>query len=190
MEYLIFRPYWNVPASITRKELIPAIEKVPGYLEKHDFEVVDRGQQVVEADLTDTEFLAKLRSGDLAIRQRPGPRNSLGLIKFVFPNDYDVYLHGTPEKALFAHSRRAFSHGCILAAWALHGDPSWTTDRIQETMNAEYSVRVDLPNPVPVLVLYGTALVDEDGTVHFFDDIYGQDSKMQRTLASKYPYPH
>jgi L,D-transpeptidase YcbB len=197
MEYVIFRPYWNVPVSITRKELIPEIEKNPGYLEKHEFEVVDRRGEVVSAETTDSAFFARLRSGALEIRQKPGPRNSLGLIKFVFPNNYDVYLHGTPEHALFSRSRRAFSHGCIriedpaaLADWVLRDDPSWTADRIQAAMNADGSERVNLTKPIPVLVLYGTARVDENGEAHFFDDLYGQDTRLERKLAAGYPYAH
>lgn len=196
MEYLIFRPYWNVPPSITRRELIPEMKKHPDYLEKHDFQVVNHRGEVVTADLESAELLAQLRSGVLEIRQKPGPGNSLGLIKFIFPNNYNVYLHGTPEQALFSRSRRAFSHGCIrvedpamLAAWILHDDPSWTSDRIQQAMNAADSVRVNLPRPIPVLVLYATARVEENGEVHFFEDIYGQDSRLERALATGYPYP-
>jgi murein L,D-transpeptidase YcbB/YkuD len=196
MEYLIFRPYWNVPIGITRKELIPEIRKAPGYLERHGFEVVNRKGQVMAANVTDNAVLAKLRSGEFEIRQKPGPGNSLGLIKFVFPNNYDVYLHGTPERALFSRSRRAFSHGCIriedpatLAAWVLRDDPSWTSDRIQSAMGASDPVRVNLPNPIPVLVLYGTAIVEENGEVRFFEDLYGQDAKLVRALAAGYPYP-
>ncbi len=196
MEYLIFRPYWNVPITITRKELIPEIQNKPGYLGKHEFEVVNRQGEVITADVTDSGFLANLRSGGFKIRQRPGPGNSLGLIKFVFPNNYDVYLHGTPEQPLFSRSQRAFSHGCIriedpavLAAWVLRDDPSWTSDRIQATMNAADSLQVNLPTPIPVLVLYGTARVEENGEVHFFEDIYGQDARLERALATGYPYP-
>jgi L,D-transpeptidase YcbB len=196
MEYLIFRPYWNVPLAITRTELIPEIRKTPGYLERHGFEVVNRRGQVMAANVTDNAVLAKLRSGEFEIRQKPGPGNSLGLIKFVFPNNYDVYLHGTPERALFSRSRRAFSHGCIriedpstLAAWVLRDDPGWTNARIQSAMNVSDPMRVNLPKAIPVLVLYGTAIVEENGEVRFFEDLYGQDAKLERALATGYPYP-
>jgi murein L,D-transpeptidase YcbB/YkuD len=196
LEYLIFRPYWNVPRNITRKELIPAIAKSPGYLEKHQYEIVNRGSDLVQANAEQSSFFDRLRSGELQIRQKPGPTNALGPIKFVFPNNYDVYLHGTPEQGLFSRYRRAFSHGCIriedpaaLAAWVLRDDPSWTQSRIQAAMNASTSLKVDLPKPIPVLVLYSTALVAEDGEVHFFEDIYGQDAKLERALAGGYPYP-
>ncbi len=196
MEFVIFHPYWNVPSSITHKEVIPAIRKNPGYLEKHHFEVIDRGGGVVNASLGGDALLARLRSGDVEIRQKPGPGNSLGSIKFVFPNNYDVYLHGTPEQALFSRASRAFSHGCIrvedpatLAGWVLHDNPAWTKDRIQETINAPGQVRVNLAKPIPVLVLYSTAVVEETGEVRFVADIYGQDAKLERALENGYPYP-
>jgi L,D-transpeptidase YcbB len=196
MEYLIFRPYWNVPISITRKELIPAIRKDPDYLEKHGFELINRKGQIMAADVKDSAVLASLRSGEFEIRQKPGSGNALGMIKFVFPNNYDVYLHGTPESALFSRASRAFSHGCIrvedpatLAAWVLKDDPSWTTERIRSAMNSNESLRVNLPTPIAVLVLYGTAIVEENGDVHFLQDIYGQDAKLVRALAGGYPYP-
>jgi murein L,D-transpeptidase YcbB/YkuD len=196
MEYLIFRPYWNVPISITRKEIIPDLKKKPGYMAKHAFELVTRQGQVVAADISDSSVIARLRSGNLEIRQRPGPGNSLGLIKFVFPNDYDVYMHGTPEHALFAHADRAMSHGCVrvedpakLAAWVLQGNPAWTNEKIEAAMNASQSQRVNLPKPIPVLVLYTTAAVAESGEVGFFADIYGQDAQLEQELAKGYPYP-
>jgi len=196
MEYLIFRPYWNVPISITRNEIIPDLRKKPGYLAKHDFEVVNRQDQVATEEGLDSSIIARLRSGDLEIRQRPGPGNSLGLIKFVFPNDYDVYMHGTPEHALFSHADRAMSHGCVrvedpakLAAWVLQDNPAWTNDKIQAAMNASQPQRVNLPKPIPVLIVYTTATVNERGTVGFFADIYGQDAKLEQELAKGYPYP-
>ncbi|HSK44045.1 MAG TPA: L,D-transpeptidase family protein [Candidatus Binatia bacterium] len=196
MEYLIFRPYWNVPIRITRNEIIPDLRKKPGYMAKHEFEVVTRQDQVVAADVSDSSVIARLRSGDLEIRQRPGPGNSLGLIKFVFPNDYDVYMHGTPEHALFSRAERAMSHGCVrvedpakLAAWVLQSNPEWTNEKIEAAMNASQSERVNLPKPIPVLILYATAAVDESGEVGFFADIYGQDAKLEQELAKGYPYP-
>ncbi len=129
MTHVIFRPYWNVPLSIQRNELVPKIAKDPTYLAANDYEIVDQRGQVVSSPVD----LAQLRSGSLAIRQIPGPKNALGYVKFLFPNEYDVYLHGTPAKALFAKSRRDFSHGCIrvedpeaLALWVLRGKSGWT----------------------------------------------------------------
>jgi len=196
MEYVIFRPYWNVPISITRNEIIPDLRKRPGYLAKHDFELVDRQDQLVTADVLDSSVIARLRSGDLEIRQKPGAGNSLGLIKFVFPNDYAVYMHGTPEHALFSRADRAMSHGCVrvedpakLAAWVLRDNPAWTNEKIQAAMNASQPQRVSLPKPIPVLIVYTTATVDESGTVGFFADIYDQDTRLEQELTKGYPYP-
>jgi murein L,D-transpeptidase YcbB/YkuD len=197
IEYLVFRPYWSVPYNITRKELVPLIKKDSAYLETHDFEVTNRKGEVVKSSLTGEKLLARLRSGQLEVRQKPGPKNSLGLIKFVFPNNYEVYLHGTPERALFARSRRAFSHGCIrvedpeaLAAWALHDTPTWTRARIQEEItDGADAQRVNLERFIPVLILYSTAFVGENGEIHFFEDLYGEDHRLEHALATGYPYP-
>ena len=130
-------------------------------------------------------------SGRVEVRQRPGPGNALGLVKFVFPNDYDVYLHGTPEKQLFSRVRRDFSHGCIrvedpegLAAWVFRNDPSWTRERILAAMNGDRTMQVNLPQHIPVLIFYATAMVDESGEVRFFDDIYKLDAALEGALAS------
>jgi len=142
------------------------------------------------------EQIQLLRAGKLSVRQRPGPKNALGGMKFIFPNTYLVYLHDTPKTELFSRSRRDFSYGCIrvqdppaLAAWVLQSKPEWTPERIQAAMNAEKSVQVNLSSPIPVLILYGTARVDEDGRVDFYDDIYGHDARLAQALAKGYPYP-
>lgn len=191
MEYLIFRPYWNVPRRIVRKELVPDLQKKPGFLARNQFQLLNGSGEIVAAEAISPDILQQLGAGQLEVRQKPGPENSLGLIKFVFPNYFDVYMHGTPEHQLFSRSRRDFSHGCIrvedpaaLAQWALSDDPSWTKDRIESAMNGSGSLRVNLPRPLPVLILYGTAIVEENGEVHFFEDIYGQDSRLDRALRS------
>jgi murein L,D-transpeptidase YcbB/YkuD len=194
MRYVIFRPYWNVPVSIAHAELIPKIARDPSYLAAHGFEVVN-GEEVITDGEVSAGVLAGLRSGEYQIRQQPGPKNSLGLVKFVFPNSYNVYLHGTPATALFARARRDFSHGCIrvqdpvaLAAWVLRNKPGWTVDHIREVMNGDQTVKVDLDQPIPVLILYSTAVVEPDGEVRFFNDIYGYDAKLEKALAAGYPY--
>ena len=196
MQYVVFRPYWEVPPSITRGELIPHIVRDPDYLAKKDFQVVDNHENVVTAGAVSSEVLDQLRAGRLSIRQRPGPRNSLGLVKFVFPNSFNVYLHDTPAPELFAKSRRDFSHGCIrlerpadLAAWVLRDNPGWTPERIRAAMNGSASQRVTLAHPIPVLIVYATVIVLEDGVVHFYDDIYGHDTALEKVLAKGYPYP-
>ena len=195
MTHVIFRPYWNVPLSIQRNELVPKIKKDPAYLAKNDYEIVDsRSGRIVSQSVT-PELVARLRSGQLAIRQIPGPKNALGHIKFMFPNEYNVYLHGTPAKSLFAKSRRDFSHGCIrvekpeeLALWVLRDKPEWDLEHIREAENGARPLQVNLSQPIPVLIVYGTAVVRENGDVYFFDDIYGHDAALDQLLAKGYPY--
>ncbi len=196
MRYLIFRPYWNVPISIQRAEMVPKLRKNPGYLEKENLEMVDHEGHVIGSGSVSDEQLKDLAAGRIQIRQKPGPNNSLGLVKFLFPNQYDVYLHGTPAQELFAKTRRDFSHGCIrledpakLAAWVLSDKPEWTPDRIKAAMNGTASTQVNLDKPIPVLILYSTAVVQANGEVDFFDDIYGHDSELEKVLAKGYPYP-
>jgi L,D-transpeptidase YcbB len=143
-----------------------------------------------------SEVLGQLRAGKLFIRQKPGPKNSLGLVKFLFPNSYNVYMHDTPATEFFAKSRRDFSHGCIrlerpadLAAWVLRDNPGWNPDRIRGAMNSDASQQVNLAHPIPVLIVYATVIVLEDGLVHFYDDIYGHDAGLEKVLAKGYPYP-
>lgn len=196
MKYVIFRPYWNVPLSIQLAELVPKIRKDRAYLAKHGFEVVNKRDQVVSTGVVSDSLFQQLRSGELGIRQRPGGENALGLVKFLFPNEYNVYLHGTPAQELFKKARRDFSHGCIrvedplaLAEWVLRDKPEWTADRIKAAMDGTETVQVTLDKPIPVLIFYTTALVLADGQVEFFDDIYGHDADLEQVLAKGYPYP-
>ena len=197
MRYLIFRPYWLVPTSILRKETIPKTERNPNYLADNEFEVVDSSGNVVPSSPASDDVIDGMRSGSYRVRQKPGPKNALGLIKFIFPNQYNVYLHSTPEQELFSRSRRDFSHGCIrvekpadLAAWVLRDRPEWPMDKIQAAMKTGAdNVQVNLKKPIPVLILYSTAVVDPDGEVRFFDDIYGYDKSLEKVLANGPPYP-
>jgi murein L,D-transpeptidase YcbB/YkuD len=191
MQAIVFRPYWNVPESIQQKELVPLLRRNPGYLAKHKMEVVNAKEKAVGASSVDARILAQLASGSLRIRQQPGPANSLGLIKFVFPNQFGVYLHGTPEHELFYQTRRDFSHGCIriedpaaLAGWVLRDRPEWTEKRILTTMRGKKPLSVKVTEPIPVLILYGTAFVEETGKVNFFRDIYGHDATLEKALAA------
>jgi murein L,D-transpeptidase YcbB/YkuD len=195
MRYVIFRPYWNVPTSIQRAELMPKLARNPEYLDQHGYQVVDRAG-MVSTGAVDGATLAGLRSGALAIRQRPGPKNALGLVKFIFPNSYSVYLHSTPAVALFAHSRRDFSHGCIrvqdpvsLAVWVLRHNPGkWDRAHVLEAMEGgRDSYQVNLAQPLPVLIVYATAFVLRSGEVRFFNDIYGYDLELERALSQGVP---
>lgn len=189
-----FRPYWNVPVEIGKKELVPLFEKDPGYLAQHSYEVVDQQGNVITDSTVNTEVMEQLRSGMLSVRQRPGPDNALGLVRFDLPNPYDVYMHGTPATALFLRPRRDFSHGCIrvenplvLAEWVLRSNPDWGPDRIRAAMDGSETIRVEVVRPIPVLIVYGTAVVMENGDVHFLDDIYGYDAELERALARHHP---
>jgi murein L,D-transpeptidase YcbB/YkuD len=196
MKYAVFRPYWSVPYSIAKAEFLPHITRDPDYLAKKGFEVVNSSQQVITSGTVTSDILTQLRAGKLFIRQTPGPKNSLGLVKFIFPNSYNVYMHDTPAQEFFAKSRRDFSHGCIrlekpadLAVWVLRDNPGWDMDRVRAAMNGSPNQQVDLAHPIPVLIVYGTVIVNEDGLVHFYDDIYGHDAALEKVLAKGYPYP-
>ena len=196
MQYVVFRPYWEVPPSITRAEMIPHIVRDPDYLANKGFEVVDSKRNVVSTGKVTPEVLGQIRAGKLFVRQKPGPKNALGLVKFVFPNSYNVYMHDTPSTEFFAKARRDFSHGCVrlekpadLAAWVLRDNPGWTPDRIRAAMNGTVTQQVNLAHPIPVFIVYATVVVLEDGVVHFYDDIYGHDTALEKALAKGYPYP-
>jgi murein L,D-transpeptidase YcbB/YkuD len=192
MREVIFRPYWNVPAAILRHEVVPAIVHDPGYLQREDMEIVSGAGSAARVVASTPETLAALRSGTLHVRQRPGPKNALGLVKFVFPNDADVYMHGTPAQSLFAQSRRDFSHGCVrvadpiaLAEWVLRDQPEWTRDRIVAATNGSATITVKLMKPIAVILFYTTAAVMEDGSIRFADDIYHHDDKLDRALRAR-----
>jgi L,D-transpeptidase YcbB len=194
MRSLIFRPSWNVPYRITVKELLPRLQRHPGYAAGEDLELVDAFGDGARVYPPTPANVAKLRTGALKLRQRPGPRNALGLVKFVLPNTSDIYLHGTPTPELFQKIRRDFSHGCIrvedpvaLAAFVLRDQPEWTQERIQQAMQWPTPRRVDLRDPLPVYILYSTVVVKESGEVFFFDDIYGHDATLQKLLHEGWP---
>jgi len=166
LNQVVFSPYWNVPPSIVSKEILPALAKNPGYLESQNMEQVG------------TE------DGLPKIRQRPGGKNSLGRVKFLFPNSFNIYFHDTPAKALFEKDKRAYSHGCIrlaepekMAQYLLRNNPEWTPDRIEDAMNSGQEKFVKLKDAVPVMITYYTAWVDYNGLMNFRDDVYAHDKK-------------
>jgi L,D-transpeptidase YcbB len=197
MAYVVFRPYWNVPYSIAKSEMFSKIARAPDYLTTKGFEVVNSRQQPIASGPISSDDLAQLRAGKLFIRQLPGPKNSLGLVKFIFPNDYSVYMHDSPEQQLFSRSRRDFSHGCIrlerpadLAVWVLRNNPGWSAEKVRAAMTGNTNnQQVNLTRPVPVLIVYATVIVGADGTVRFYDDIYGHDAALEKVLDKGYPYP-
>jgi murein L,D-transpeptidase YcbB/YkuD len=166
LKYIVFSPYWNVPTSILQNEILPGIQNDPDYLEKHNMERVDN-----------------------MVRQKPGPRNSLGLVKFLFPNSYSIYFHDTPSKSLFGKDNRAFSHGCVrlaepkkLAQYLLRNNPEWTSAKIDAAMNAGQEKYVTLKKSVPVLIAYLTAFVARDGKLNLRNDVYNMDTRLGRMM--------
>jgi len=193
MRYVILRPYWDVPYSITQHEMLPKIRANPRYMVAQHLEIAAGPDDSSPAVPATPENLQALAAGKLRLRQQPGEDNALGLVKFMFPNSYNVYLHSTPAHALFKQPVRTFSHGCIrvsdplaLAALVLKDAPGdWTQDKIQAAMNGTASVRIDLKRPIDVLILYATALATEAGPILFFDDVYGYDKRLEQQLGLK-----
>lgn len=174
LKYVVFSPYWKVPVKIVKNEILPGIRKDPAYLEKHNMEKVGGSDTLP------------------MIRQKPGPGNSLGRVKFLFPNNYDIYFHDTPNKNLFSASTRNFSHGCIrvgepkkLAQFLLRGDSTWNSTRMDSAMNNSKETWVTLPQAVPVTICYFTAFVDHTGALNFRKDIYKHDEKLAAKLFAR-----
>jgi murein L,D-transpeptidase YcbB/YkuD len=195
MSYLIFRPYWEVPYDIAIKEIVPAARNDPAVIERRHMQIVSGtgdGATVMPNTAANVGLVAK---GALRLRQQPGPDNSLGLVKFMLPNPYDVYLHSTPAQSLFAESRRDFSHGCVrvsdpvsLAQYVLRDSPEWTRDKIEAAMNGSKPVTVTLKNRIRVFIVYGTAIATEQGNVLFFDDIYHHDERLLKALEARHSH--
>ena len=170
LSQIVFSPYWNVPPSIVKKEILPKMQRNSNYLASQNMEITGN------------------EGGLPRIRQLPGEKNSLGRVKFLFPNSYDIYFHDTPAKELFKKDKRAYSHGCIrlsepekMAQYLLKDNPAWPPEKIEEAMNSGKEQTVTVKNPVPVFITYYTAWVDENGLLNFRDDIYNRDS----TVAMK-----
>ena len=192
MSYLIFRPYWEVPYSIALKEILPSARRNPAEIERRQMEIVRGSGDSATVMPNTAENVGLVARGTLRIRQRPGPDNSLGLVKFMLPNPHNVYLHSTPAKSLFAKSRRDFSHGCIrvsdpvgLAQYVLRDSPEWTSETILAAMNGTAPLTVTLKNRIRVFIVYGTAIATEKGNVLFFDDIYRHDEKLEKALEAR-----
>jgi murein L,D-transpeptidase YcbB/YkuD len=190
MRYLEFNPYWNVPRSITLREIIPRLEADPGYLAREQMELVPVGGGHATSAVSAATIDA-LRAGRYRVRQRPGPKNSLGAVKFAMPNPMDIYLHATPARELFRRTRRDLSHGCIrveqpveLARFVLADARQWDDDSIEAAMAPGPTHRVELPAPVPVVLFYTTAIVDREGRALFMRDVYRRDPLLEQALAA------
>lgn len=173
LSYIVFSPYWNVPPSIIKSEILPAMQRDPNYLARKNMEKVGNG-----------------------IRQKPGPGNALGKVKFIFPNSFNIYFHDTPSKSLFSQDKRAFSHGCIrlsepqkMAEWLLRNDPEWNTEKIVAAMNQTSEKMVKLKSLLPVFIIYYTAWVDDEGLLNFRDDVYKHDSELIGKMFTKKETP-
>lgn len=192
VQYLVFAPYWDVPQSIARSELVDLGMRDPYLLTLNNYEIVNQKGRVLPATLASVRAV---KAGTARIRQQPGGMNSLGRVKFMFPNQYDVYLHDSPAQGAFSRKRRDASHGCIrlanpeaLARLLLSGQKGWDSTAVAKALALKSPLRVNLARPVPVHMLYATAVVQKDGRVVFHEDIYGRDAALASALSRGYPY--
>jgi murein L,D-transpeptidase YcbB/YkuD len=187
IEYIVFSPYWNIPQNILSKEILPKIKSDSSYLVRNNMEVVNHSGKVNMDSINWKQYRSHV---PYTIRERPGRSNSLGRIKFLFPNSYDIYMHDTPARSLFSKSVRTFSHGCIrleepakLAGFLLGADSAWTPEKIEAAMAGGKETFVKLKNKVPVFITYFTAWVDNAGKINFRTDVYGHDARMRQVLV-------
>ncbi|MDX5436365.1 MAG: L,D-transpeptidase family protein, partial [Pontibacter sp.] len=188
LEYVVLAPYWNVPNSIVEKEIKPKMLSNPGWLASQNMEIVtkEKNPQHVSPSSIDWAGVTE-KNFPYMVRQRPGGKNALGDLKFLFPNEYAIYLHDTPADALFSQTQRGFSHGCVrlekpveLAKYLLQDMPEWDESRIRQTINEGEEKWVTLPKKMQVYLVYFTSWVDKDGNVHFREDLYGHDKKLEQ----------
>ena len=189
MEYVVLSPYWNVPFSIIEKELRPKLVANPNYLDRLDMEVVKGpGRKAVRVNPADVDWANVTQNTfKYTLRRRPGPKNDLGDVKFIFPNSNDIYLHDTPHDELFSQTKRSFSHGCVrveeplkLATYLLRDKPGWNRQTILDTIAQRKEKYVTMKEKLPVYLVYFTAWADASGKPHFRDDIYGHDKELAR----------
>lgn len=191
ISYVVMNPTWTVPYSIATKEMLPRIQRDSDYFKTRTFDVRNRAGENVDPDTIDWSALSR-GNFPYTFVQRPGPRNALGRIKFIFPNKYAVYLHDTPSKSLFGRSERAFSHGCIRTenpfdlAELLLQPKGWDRERIDAQIESEETKTVHLAEPLPVLLLYWTADIGADGESHFYKDVYDRDQKILAALDAPF----
>jgi len=198
MNHLVFNPYWNVPSTIARKDILPKVKADPNYLTSRNFEVFPgwSSNTPINPDSIDWVSLTQ-DSLPYRFRQDPGKLNSLGRIKFIFPNKYDVYLHDTPDRIHFKRRERAYSSGCIrledpvaLAEYVLRGNPEWNLNKIQSVLESLENKTVKLDEPIPVYIFYCTTWADEDGTIHYLRDIYERDVILENAMRREAFLPY
>ncbi|MFH1258409.1 MAG: L,D-transpeptidase family protein [Elusimicrobiota bacterium] len=196
MDKIILNPYWYIPRKLALEDILPNIKKDPEYLTKQQIRVfLSGGLETPEVDPKTVEW-SKITAKNLnyRFRQEPGPLNSLGRIKFIFPNEFDVYLHDTPAKELFSRIDRTFSSGCIriekaplLAEYLLQGDPKWTKENILKVINQCQAKMIPLSETIAIYLVYWTAWADKDGSLHFRKDIYERDKQLTQAMREKPP---
>jgi murein L,D-transpeptidase YcbB/YkuD len=198
MTYLEVNPYWHIPWSIARKDILPKVRKNPEYLYKKNIKVFSSWKNSAKEIAPESVDWSQVTSKNLSFkfRQEPGASNSLGRVKFMFPNKFNVYLHDTPAKELFNKSRRIFSSGCIrvkkpieLMNYLLRDDPNWNQKSILKAIDSNRTEKVKLSNPIPVHLLYWTAWVDFEGRTCFREDVYGRDTLLIKALIKGPPSP-
>jgi murein L,D-transpeptidase YcbB/YkuD len=193
IQYIDLNPYWNIPVSIARNELLADLRKNPHYLNKEHIRLFsDRTSEARELDSLSIDWsqVGPNKMSQFTFRQDPGKWNALGAIKFVFPNHFNVYMHDTPAQSLFKHSTRAFSHGCIrlahplkLAEFLLGGsEKDWSTEQLNELIGTDKRTIISLPTPIPVHIIYRTVTSDPDGAIFFHPDIYNRDQQLEEIL--------
>lgn len=196
IDTVVLNPYWEVPYSIAVNEILPTLRTDPDYLKRENMQVLKRlegGGEPIDPATIDWDQVSG-SNFPYRFRQKPGPDNALGQVKFLLPNPYSVYLHDTPAKTLFSRARRCFSHGCVrlekpleLADLLLHDEPGWSFDRVEKTLETEQNYRISLTRTMPVYLVYWTAWVDNQGAIHFRDDVYGRDERLEAVLGESNP---
>jgi murein L,D-transpeptidase YcbB/YkuD len=187
IKYVVVNPTWTVPFSIATKEILPKIKRDPNYFASRDFDLKDHSGKLIDPSSVDWSNITA-RNFPFWLVQRPGPNNALGRVKIMFPNKHAVYLHDTPSKVLFGRAERAFSHGCIRVenpfdfAEQLLGGDGWNQEKFQQVLDEGETKSVFLSKPLPVLLLYWTAMVEPDGVVYFYNDVYERDARIVEAL--------
>ncbi len=198
MTSLVLNPYWNIPDSIAREEIVPILMNSPGYLQEQGIEILmgwGDNERIIDPRDIDLVSIADPREG-LRLRQKPGGSNPLGTMKLLMPNRFDIYLHDTPSSHLFKREVRTFSHGCIrlehpleLAIFAMRKSPRWSRNKLQAAINTGSRYELNLPEALDVIVLYQSAWADDDGRVSFTKDIYGHDRELAISLKETVMIP-
>jgi len=195
MRYIVINPTWTLPHSIATKETLPKLQKNPNYLEEKNMIIMDRTGKEVDPSSIDFNKLSQ-NNFPYIVRQKAGPHNALGEVKFIFPNEYSVYLHDTPSRSLFANEKRAFSHGCIRLdkKWELLIDlmdepDVWNMEKINEVLATEKTTRVNLKKPIDIVLLYWTAGADKEDKLYFNKDVYDRDAAVLKELDKPFPQP-